>query len=449
MDKNLWDSILAFDLDNPPSEYGFSIRLASENFWTMSFTEQAIEEYKKFMYLAATSEFMVSPSEIVDKVWHQHLIFTQSYQAFCGILGRQIQHVPSTHNKEDFGKFRQAKERTTRLYESAFGKQPPNIWLYNDMFDILHLDKARIKIRSFIIFGLLTWILLSVPAYFLLRPLYGLIDNPYFIIGLIPLSLIIFIVLEYYNKFKLRGIVSGFDKTSFIYNLTPLELVYLNTQKTSSVVNGVVGELVGSGTISINEDNSLSLVKQGAATNIMQLQATAALAESGTTFYPNLLRLLSEKPVFSNIPNSMDAFRKYFNKSKKFGALFYTNFYVLSLLLLLSFTRIVTGVLKDVPVAQVAFTTVVLAIVAVVFLHRLTMQVSTSIIPDLYRYNILPNGEVGNSLQWSYFLLGSSALTASFLPLVNEVEKNSDSGVSSCVSSCGSSCSSCGSCGGD
>ena len=104
MNQELWNKVLAFNFDNPSSEYGFSIRLASENCWTREFTDQAILEYKKFMYLAATSEFMVSPSEIVDEVWHKHLIFTQSYQEFCGILGKQIQHVPSTHDKGEFEK---------------------------------------------------------------------------------------------------------------------------------------------------------------------------------------------------------------------------------------------------------------------------------------------------------------------------------------------------------
>lgn len=55
---NLWNKIQDFDFDSPISEYGFSTRLASENYWTCNFTEEAILEYKKFMYLAATSDFM-------------------------------------------------------------------------------------------------------------------------------------------------------------------------------------------------------------------------------------------------------------------------------------------------------------------------------------------------------------------------------------------------------
>lgn len=82
MNKTLWNEIEKFDFDFSLSEYGFSTRLAYENEWTTFFTQKAIEEYKKFMYLAATSNQMVSPSEIVDIVWHQHLIFTQSYKEF-------------------------------------------------------------------------------------------------------------------------------------------------------------------------------------------------------------------------------------------------------------------------------------------------------------------------------------------------------------------------------
>ena len=105
MNKNLWQSAKDFDLDYPMAEYGFSTRLAYENSWTMHFTQHAILEYKKFMYLAATANQMVSPSGIVDVVWHQHLIFTQSYQEFCTLLGKKIEHIPSTHNRAEQEKF--------------------------------------------------------------------------------------------------------------------------------------------------------------------------------------------------------------------------------------------------------------------------------------------------------------------------------------------------------
>lgn len=452
MNKELWDKILQFDFDNPPSEYGFSTRLANENFWTKDFTELAILEYKKFMYLATTSEFMVSPSEIVDTVWHQHLIFTQSYQDFCNIIGKQIQHIPSTHNKEEFEKFRQAKERTKKFYTNIFGEQPNVIWEYNDMYGSLNLDKAKFKIRTFIIIGILVFIAFTIPAYFALKPIYLQIHNPYFIIGFIALSILTFIGLEIYNRKKLKSIVKSFDDNSFIYKLQPFELVYLKTQKLGNVINGTVNELIDNKTIVVNIDNTIELVKSNNTNSREELQTTTVLSELGRTFYPNLLRQLANKPIFWNTANCMDAFRKYFNKSKKFGNLFYLNFGILTILLMVGFIRLTSGVLREKPVTQILIATIILTIIIIAYLNRLAKLVCTQTIPDLYKSEILLTKQIDDNWQWSYFLLGSAVLTTTFVPLVNYIDKNNNNGSScgtSCGSSCGSSCSSCGGCGGD
>ncbi|KAA6438067.1 hypothetical protein ACD591_19120 [Rufibacter glacialis] len=451
MNQELWNKILAFDFDNPPSEYGFSTRLSNENFWPKEFTDQAILEYKKFMYLAATSDFMVSPSEIIDVVWHQHLIFTQSYQNFCDIIGKQIQHIPSTHNKEDLQKFRQAKERTIKFYERDFGKQPKNIWTFNDIFESLNLEKAKFKLRTFIIFGISTFICLTVPAYFLLKPIYIHIDNPLFIFGFIALTALTLLTLEMYNRAKLKNIASEFEPTSFVYNLQPFELVYLKTQKLSNVVNGTVNELIANGTIKVNSDNTIELVKSYTTNNNAQLQVTSVLSEVGRTSYPSLLIKLEAKPIFGTIANSINAFKKYFNKSKKFGRLFYTNFTVLAFLLLLALTRISTGVFREKPVVQIVIATIFLAVITVVFLQRLTKQMATTIIPNIYKNEILPTQQLENNWQWTYFLLGSAVLTTAFVPLVSYIDRNNSGSNSetSSGSSCGSSCSSCGGCCGD
>jgi uncharacterized membrane protein YgcG len=228
--------------------------------------------------------------------------------------------------------------------------------------------------------------------------------------------------------------------------------VYLKTQKLSDVINGTVNELVVNGTIKVNSNNSVELEKSNATNDNTQIQVTSVLAELGNTFYPNLLKKLAEKPIFWNIANSMDAFGKYVNKSKKFGYLFYTNFAVFTLLLLLSFTRILTGVLRDKPVVQIVIATIVLAVIAIIFLQRLTQQISSIIIPDLYKNEILPTRQIEGNWQWTYFLLGTAVLTTAFVPLVNYIDRNNSNGSScgaSSGSSCGSSCSSCGGCGGD
>jgi hypothetical protein len=278
------------------------------------------------------------------------------------------------------------------------------------------------------------------------------VQNPYFILGFIPLCILTFIGLEFYNRNKLKEIVKSFNDNSFIYKLHPFELVYLKTQKLGNIINGTVNELIDNKTIIVNSDNTIELLKQNNTNSKEELQTTSVLSELGKTFYPNLLRQLANKPIFWNTANCMDAFKKYFNKSKKFGNLFYLNFGVLTILLMFGFIRLSSGILREKPVTQILVVTIVLIIITIVFLNRLTKLVCTQTIPDLYKTEILPTRQIENNWQWSYFLLGSAVLTTAFVPLVNYIDKNNSNGSScgtSCGSSCGSSCSSCGGCGGD
>ncbi|MGO4771124.1 hypothetical protein ACEN2I_05640 [Flavobacterium sp. W22_SRS_FK3] len=98
------------------------------------------------MYLATTLNEMVSSSEIVESVLHQHLLFTTSYSDFCIVLSKRIEHIPSTHNRSEAEKFQKAKEKTKELYEQNFGKQPEEIWKYGDELDSLNLDKSKVEI---------------------------------------------------------------------------------------------------------------------------------------------------------------------------------------------------------------------------------------------------------------------------------------------------------------
>ncbi|MGB4772841.1 MAG: hypothetical protein WBP58_15355 [Chitinophagaceae bacterium] len=456
MNEILWQKILEFDLDGPPSEYGFTIRLADENFWTSSFTDQAILEYKKFMYLAATADTMVSPSEIVDQVWHQHLVFTRSYQDFCDLLGKPVQHIPSTQNKGEFEKFRRAKERTMIQYREAFGEPPAAIWEHGSMFDQLGLEKARFKIRTFLIAGLLSAFILAFPLYYILRPLYVNIDNPWFIIGAFIIALVAFSILEIYNRLSLRKIVEGFPRSSFIYSLSPEELVYMKHGDITHVINGTVSQMIDGGIIRVNQDYTLELAGNGLTRTKKELQVSSVLSELGSCFYPELLRILYAKPIFSNVSNCMSAFSKYFYKSKKFGILFYTNFVILILLVLASFTRVFTGLGRDKPVVLILIFSILLLLAVAYFLFRLTLQVSRQTIPALYRSQLLKTEDIESSWWWSYFVYGPSVLAVLFIPVVQYVNRHpnsSDGSGSSCGAggggSCGSSCgSSCGGCGG-
>ncbi|WP_169630281.1 glycine-rich domain-containing protein [Flavobacterium humi] len=458
MDQTLWIKIQEFDFDHPISEYGFTTRLAKENYWTDDFTLKAILEYKKFMYLAGTSDFMVSPSEIIDIVWHQHLIFTQSYADFCKLIGKNIQHIPSTHNKEDFEKFKQAKERTKSLYIVAFGQQPIAFWEYSGMYESLHLEKSKFKIRSFILFGVLVFSILTWPFYLLLKPVYIQIGNPDFIRSYLFGGALLLLGLEWYNRFYFRSIMEGFEPFSFIHHLEPMELVYLKTQNPSAIIHGNVNQLLEEKAIILNDKKALQPNLANNSTSKERFAIMEVLQDMGGSFYPTLLKRVISKPVFSNIPNAMDAFKKYWIKSRAFGKLFYLNFSVLSLLLLFGLTRLATGIIRSKPVTELIVLLVMLFVFILFFLWRLCKQICTDTIPKFYKTKIASVSSPVKPLdwQWNYFLMGTAIFSESFIPLVRYTDGNSSSSGScgtscgsSCSSGCGSSCSSCGGCGGD
>lgn len=449
MNQEIWKKILAFDFDYPQSEYGFTTRLAKENFWTQKFTNDAILEYKKFMFLAATSNTMVSPSEIVDIVWHQHLIFTKSYHKFCTILGKQIQHIPSTHNKEDFEKFKQAKEQTKLLYEKEFGNQPENVWRFNNMYDSLNLEKANYKLRTFINYGIIAFVCSIFPAYFILEPIYVRIEGNAFIFLFLVLAFMVFFILEIYNKHKLNQLISEIDRSSFLYELSPNELIYLKKQNLINVINVSIDKLIKENIIEITTDRQIVLLKNEAIKTNETYQIINLFQENKSIAYSNLISRLKYKPIFSNIANSMDAVSKYVTKSKKFNSLFRINFIFISVLILFSFTRIITGLVHSKQVLIIITLTLFLTIYSISFLSRLVKQISTNIIPKYYLNHLISKEKLASKSEWNYFLLGSSALLWTFKPIAEEfqTEKNHTNSCSSCGTSCGScgGCSGCGS----
>ena len=62
--------------------------------------ERMIHEYLIFMWIRKLNPTeRISPSESVDVVWHQHILFTQEYAQFCQRhLGAFLHHVPTVPN---------------------------------------------------------------------------------------------------------------------------------------------------------------------------------------------------------------------------------------------------------------------------------------------------------------------------------------------------------------
>lgn len=130
-DESLWNRIQGFSLDAFDADFPFSKKLAKEENWSLEFTRKAIEEYKKFVYLCCILPKGASPSEIVDKVWHLHLIYTQNYwEDFCpNILKRPLHHHPSKGGLEERDKHHSWFENTLENYREVFQQEAPEeIW---------------------------------------------------------------------------------------------------------------------------------------------------------------------------------------------------------------------------------------------------------------------------------------------------------------------------------
>jgi hypothetical protein len=124
---NLWQNISEKFGGDDASTKAFATKIARKLQWKYRFARKAIWEYKKFIYLGIVSDFQVTPSRIIDQVWHEHVLFTKAYREFC----TDIIHYPFDHNPELIpdpkitGIFHAQYLDTIELYKKEFGIDPP------------------------------------------------------------------------------------------------------------------------------------------------------------------------------------------------------------------------------------------------------------------------------------------------------------------------------------
>jgi hypothetical protein len=145
-----WTRLRDLDFDAVDAAFPFSARLARDNGWTRAFVAKAIDEYRKFCFLAVHAGHPVTPSDEVDQVWHQHLTYSRHYwDALCrDVLGKQLHHGPTQGGAAEDRKFHGWYERTLASYRRFFGEPPQDIWPdANERFDERH-DFVRINRRD-------------------------------------------------------------------------------------------------------------------------------------------------------------------------------------------------------------------------------------------------------------------------------------------------------------
>lgn len=128
---NLWRKIENFNFDRYSYPGAFNRKLATEHRWTVEFTEKVIEEYRRFLFLAAISDSEVTPSKLVDEAWHLHLTWSQSYwDDLCGnVLKRALHHHPGSGEKSEEKKYSAQYAATLAFYSEMFDlAAPEDIW---------------------------------------------------------------------------------------------------------------------------------------------------------------------------------------------------------------------------------------------------------------------------------------------------------------------------------
>ncbi len=129
-ERELWRRIAAHSFEIPDHSLTFAARLARDHGWTIDHARRAIEEYRRFCFLAVTGEDQATPSEEIDAVWHQHLTYSRDYwQDWCGkALERPLHHQPTQGGPNESARFARQYAETLARYEACFGPPDPAFW---------------------------------------------------------------------------------------------------------------------------------------------------------------------------------------------------------------------------------------------------------------------------------------------------------------------------------
>jgi uncharacterized protein (TIGR04222 family) len=124
-----WRRIEAHPIGGPAAADAFVARLAREQAWSVQRAQDALVEYRRFVFLASESGHEATPSAAIDAVWHLHLLFTRDYWGrFCGeTLGAPLHHDPGLGDA-DRARYRAQYADTLARYARRFGPPPASFW---------------------------------------------------------------------------------------------------------------------------------------------------------------------------------------------------------------------------------------------------------------------------------------------------------------------------------
>lgn len=459
VNPELWQNVENFELSSPFDEFGFITRLEYENNWTIGFAEKAVQEYKKFMFLAAVSDEMVSPSEIVDTVWHLHLIYSESYKEFCRILGKNIEHKPSTHNRKEKDKYAKAYQYTLQQYQLHFGKQPSEFWEAPTMLSTLELHLAQnYNVKNLMI----VWAISTFILFFLIKPILVTIDNPDFLYGYLGIGLVLLFMVDFSAKIAIRSFIVELNKKLVFKEFKTPELLYMKGNM-PAVFLGYLNDLVRNKMLIIRS-NTLYQSSTPVSLDARENAIIDAVDEKFGTNLHTVYKNISEKRIFRTIKKSNDYLLGFLYKTTEFRKKIYPWIFILCVWLSVGYCRLILGFIRNKPVGLLLFILgVMLLVYGIVFFKIHFLELKKQVI-NVHKKHFIKTPLIlseHKSASSDYLLKGSlmAGLVGVWLVSLAQTEtassssdsfnfspSSSDSSSSggSCGSSCGSSCGGCG-----
>lgn len=81
--------------------------------------------YRQYLYIqVAYDDFKAVPTDMIDAIWHTHMIFTEKYAADCKFLcGSFIHHDPmfGTRDRAERAFYQSCKKKTFAAFKRDFG----------------------------------------------------------------------------------------------------------------------------------------------------------------------------------------------------------------------------------------------------------------------------------------------------------------------------------------
>lgn len=129
--RALWQRLHQYEFGGEHHE-AFLTRVAHACQTTREGAQAALEEYRRFCFLAISAGHPVTPSELIDQVWHAHMTDTRDYwQRFCPqVLEQSLHHAPSLGGTQEQERHQQQYRETYISYERFFGDPPAAQWPY-------------------------------------------------------------------------------------------------------------------------------------------------------------------------------------------------------------------------------------------------------------------------------------------------------------------------------